>query len=214
MQMFHLNGRDVPGCLMVVALILCPGSAAAAEANAAPKDTSDWAAVVPIVMVVSRPSGDVPLDTGFGGEFGVGLRGGRVTVGIVLGSSFHKIKDGGQLVLGDSANAASDWEISWFGVDGQYAFRHGHRGQPFLSLEIAGSFLTRGMDNNVEGWRFSAGAGYEYSLRRAVSLSVQAQVDRLRWNKAKAAGRPIDLPEPFDETVLTLRVGLNLLRRF
>lgn len=211
--MFHLNGRDVLGYLMVVALILCLASAATAQGNAAPKTTSDWAAVVPIVMIASRPSGDVPLGTGLGGEFGVGLRGGRVTARIVLGSSFHRIKDGGHLVLGDSVTVASDWEISWFGVDGQYAFRDGHRGQPFLSLGISGAFLTRGRNDNVEGWRVNAGAGYEYSLHHAVSLSAQAQVDRLRLNKAKAAGRPIDLAKPFDETVLTLKVGVNLFRR-
>ena len=209
--MFHLNGRDALGYLMVVALTLCHGSTATAEDKTAPKTTSDWAAVVPIVMIASRPSGDVPLGTGLGGEFGVGLRGGRVTARIVLGSSFHRIKDGGHLVLGDSI-VASDWEISWFGVDGQYAFRDGHRGQPFLSLGISGAFLTRGRNDNVEGWRVSAGAGYEYSLHHAVSLSVQAQVDRLRLSKAKAAGQPIDLAKPFEETVLTLKVGVNLLR--
>ena len=65
----------------------------------------------------------------------------------------------------------------------------------------------------MEGWRVSAGAGYEYSLHHAVALSVQAQVDRLRLNKAKAAGQPIDLAKPFDETVLTLKIGVNLIRR-
>ncbi len=211
--MFNLNGRDVLGYLMVVALILYPGSAATAESIAAPKTTSDWAAVVPIVMIASRPSGDVPLDIGYGGEFGVGVRGGRVTGRIVMGGSMHKIKDGGHLVLGDSLTVESKWDITWIGVDGQYAFRAGHRGQPFLTLGISGAFLTHGQNDNVEGWRFSAGGGYEYSLHRAVSLVVQGQVDQLRVNKAKAAGRPIDLPEPFDETVLTLKVGFNLLRR-
>lgn len=207
------NSRDVPGYWMLLALMLCHGSTATAEDKTASKTPGGGAAVVPIVMIASRPSGDVPLDIGYGYEFGVGVRVNRVTARIVLGGTMHEIKDGGHLVLGDSLTVESKWEISWFGVDGQYAFRAGHRGQPFLALGIAGAFLTHGRNDNVEGWRVSAGGGYEYSLHRAVSLVVQGQVDQLRVNKAKAKGRPIDLPEAFDETVLTLKVGFNLLRR-
>jgi len=43
-----------------------------------------------------------------------------------------------------------------------------------------------------------------------VSLVVQGQVDQLWVNKARPRGKPIDLAEPIDETVLTLKVGVNL----
>jgi len=197
---------------MVFALMLCLGSTATADDKPATNTPGGVAAVVPIAMIASRPSGDVRLDIGYGGEFGVGLRVNRITGRIVMGASMHKIEDGGNLVLGDSLTVESKWDITWIGVDGQYSLRPGHRGQPFLTLGISGAFLTHGQNDNVEGWRLSAGGGYEYALSRGVSLVVQGQVDQLRVNKAKAAGQPIDLPEPFDETVLSLKVGFNLKR--
>jgi len=45
----------------------------------------------------------------------------RVTGRIVMGASMHEIKDGGNLVLGDSLTVESKWDITWVGVDAQYA---------------------------------------------------------------------------------------------
>lgn len=199
--------------LIVAALSLLAGSAASAEDRAGQDSAGDAAAVVPFIGIASHPSGDVPLLGGFGGEFGVGLRVSRITARIMLGSSFHSIKDGGNLVLGDSVTVASNWEFSWFGVDGQYALRNKHRGKPFLSFGIGGAYITRGENDNVRGWRISAGAGYEYSLHRVVSASVQAEVAQFRLGKAKAAGQSFDLAEPFDETVVSVKIGVNLFQR-
>jgi len=49
-------------------------------------------------------------------------------------------------------------------------------------------------------------------LNRGVSLVVQGQVDQLWVNRPRPRGQPIDLAEPIDETVLTLKVGVNLMR--
>ena len=169
--------------------------------------------VLSVAFSARRPSGDVPLDPGIGGEFGFGVRVGRITVRLVVGGTVHHIQNGGQLALGDSATGFSSWDISEFGFDGQYQLTNRTGSHPFVTVGIADAHLTHGTKDNVEGVQLSAGFGYELQMRRTLVLRMLGQVDWTHVGNAKSGGQKIDLAEPFNETGLTIKVGLTKLVR-
>lgn len=196
-------------CVMVLALALYSGSALAAD-EATPKADNSYL-VGFVGGVASRAYGDVPLDIGPGLDMAFGFRDGPVTLRIVVGGSTHHIANGGSLVLGDSVTVEKNWDITWLGFDGQYSFRQGHKGLPFVSVRATSNFLTHDGDNNVEGFQLGAGGGYEYVFHQArIMLSVWSslQVEWLRVSHAKVKGEGFELPEPIEDTVVSLKLGI------
>ena len=169
--------------------------------------------VLYVAFSARRPSGDVPLDPGIGGEFGVGIRTGRITARLVFGGTVHHIENGGKLALGDSATGYSSWDITEAALDGQYQLTRGAGSHPFVTAGIALAHLTHGIKDNVEGVQLAAGFGYELQMRRTLFLRLLGQVDWTHVGNAKAGGQKIDLAEPFNETGLTIKVGLTKLVR-
>jgi hypothetical protein len=161
-------------------------------------------------LMTSGVTGDVPFPIGLGGEGAFGVRIGATTIRLVGGGTSHHLKNGEVLVLGDSLTVASDWSITWLGVDQQYYLRDDRPGGPFLSAGVAFAYLTHGEKDNVSGWRLAIGAGHEIAIHRMVSLQLAAEVDYVHAGSAKAAGKKIRLEEAFDEVAFSVRCGFTI----
>lgn len=193
---------------LVASALFAPIAVRAAEPTPGNDDSDGVVGFLHGSVMTARVDGDAPFPIGLGGEGAFGIRIGATAFRFVLGATSHHLRNGKNLVLGDSVVVASDWTVGWIGVDQQYYLHDDGPGGPFLSAGVALAYLD-GEKTEVSGWRVSVGAGHEIALHRVVSLQLASEVAYVHAGSAKAAGEKIQLEGAFDEVALSVRCGFS-----